>query len=122
MARMAAAGFWSRLRAAAQALARSSRAAAAVLLGALACLAFSSPGFAAEPVKAEAAFSSEGGYARLVIKFAEDVTSEVVTAGSIIVIRFERPVDVAVDGMAIGAPDYIGSARRDPDGSALRIS
>ncbi|SHN82939.1 protein TonB, links inner and outer membranes [Bradyrhizobium erythrophlei] len=123
---MAAAGFGSRLRAAAQAiahgLARSSRAAAAVILGVLACLAFSSPGYAAEPVKAEAAFSSEGGYARLVIKFAEDVTSEVVTAGSIIVIRFERPVDVAVDGMSAGAPDYVGSARRDPDGSAIRLS
>src|SRR5579862_5108694 len=98
MARMAAAGFWSRVRAAARAiaLARSSRAAVTLLFAALACLAFSSPGLAAEPVKAEAAFSSEGGYARLVIKFAEDVTSEVVAAGSIIVIRFERPVDVSV--------------------------
>src|SRR5579862_2447041 len=126
MARMAAAGFWSRLRAAAQAMPRgvvpSSRAAAGLLLGALACPAFSSPCRAAELVKAEATFSSEGGYARLVVKFAEDVTSEVVTAGSIIVIRFERPIDVSVDGLAIGAPDYIGSARRDPDGSALRIS
>ena len=93
-----------------------------MLFAALACLAFSPPGFAAEPVRAEAAFSSEGGYARLVIKFAEDVTSEVVTAGSIIVIRFERPVDVAVDGISTGAPDYIGSARRDPDGSAIRLS
>jgi hypothetical protein len=93
-----------------------------LLFAALACLAFSSPGRAAEPVKAEAAFSSEGGYARLVIKFAEDVTSEVVTAGSIIVIRFERPVDIAVDGVMTGAPDYVGSARRDPDGSAIRIS
>src|SRR5579863_4662732 len=181
MARMAAAGFWSRLRAAAPAiahglvptfrsscsvaaptvtnfgkswalanflklvplyrsevpdrtrrlrcrdfrsavLARSSRAAAAVLLGMLACLAFSSPGFATEPVKAEAVLSSEGGYARLVIKFAEDVTSEVVTAGSIIVIRFERPVDVVVDKVADAVPDYVGSARRDPDGSAIRLS
>jgi tetratricopeptide (TPR) repeat protein len=126
MARMAAAGFWSRVRDGAQAmplgLMRSSRAAAGLLLGALACLAFSSQGFAAEQVKGEATLTSGGGYARLVIKFSEDVTSEVVTAGSIIVIRFERPVDVVVDGMAIGAPDYVGSARRDPDGSAIRLS
>ena len=90
---MAAAGFWSRVRACAQALPlgrkRSSRAAAGLLFGALAGLAFSLPAVAAEPVKAEATLVSAGGYARLVVKFAEDVTSEVVTAGSIIVIRFE---------------------------------
>ena len=56
------------------------------------------------------------------VKFAEDVTSEVVTAGSIIVIRFERPVDVDVDKVADAVPDYVGSARRDPDGSAIRLS
>src|SRR5580693_3289826 len=126
MARMAAAGFWSRMRARAQAtahgLAQASRSAAVFLFGALALLVFSSQGWAAEPVKAEATLSSSGGYARLVVKFAEDVTSEVVTAGSIIVIRFERPVDVVVDKVADAVPDYVGSARRDPDGSAIRLS
>src|SRR3569832_1714207 len=98
-----------------------SRAAAVLLVGALALFAFSSRCLAADPVKAEAMLSSGGGYARLVVKFAEDVGSEVVTAGSIIVIRFERPVDVAIDGVASAVPDYIGSARRDPDGSAIRL-
>ena len=123
---MAAAGFWSRMRGRAQAmahdLAQASRSAAAFLFGALALLVFSSQGWAADPVKAEATLSSSGGYARLVVKFAEDVTSEVVTAGSIIVIRFERPVDVVVDKVADAVPDYVGSARRDPDGSAIRLS
>jgi tetratricopeptide (TPR) repeat protein len=77
---------------------------------------------AADPVKAEATFSSGGGFARLVVKFDEDVGSEVMTAGSIIVIRFERPVDVSVDKVAEAVPDYVGSARRDPDGSAIRLS
>ncbi|HET7888633.1 MAG TPA: tetratricopeptide repeat protein [Bradyrhizobium sp.] len=126
MARMAAAGFWSRLRSLAPPLPRgllpASRAAAAILAGALAVLAFSAPARAADAVKAEATLSSSGGYARLVVKFAEDVGSEVVTAGSIMVIRFERPVDVSVDGVANAVPDYIGSARRDPDGSAIRLS
>src|SRR5579871_2739439 len=80
MARMAAAGFWSQVRARVQAMAhgraRTSRAAAAFLFGALALLAFSSAAWAAEPVQAEASFSSAGGFARLVIKFNEDVTSE----------------------------------------------
>src|ERR1700727_3057049 len=126
MARMAAAGFWSRMRARAQAtahdLAQASRSAAAFLFGTLALLVFSSQGWAAEPVKAEATLSSSGGYARLVVKCPEDVASEVVTAGSIIVIRFGRPVDVVVDKVADAVPDYIGSARRDPDGSAIRLS
>src|ERR1700744_961732 len=126
MARMAAAGFWSRLRACAQpisrGLAHSSRCAAAFLFGALVFLAFSPQGIAAEPVKAEATLSPGGGYARLVIKFAEDVGSEVVTAGSIIVIRFEHPVDISLDQLTESVPDYVGSARRDPDGSAIRLS
>ena len=89
---------------------------------ACAALAFPALATAAEPVQAEASFSSAGGFARLVIKFNEDVTSEVVTAGSIIVIRFERPVDVSVDKVAESVPDYVGAARRDPDGSAIRLS
>jgi len=76
----------------------------------------------AEPVKGEATFSAGGGFARLVLKFSEDVGAEVTTAGSIIVIRFERPVDIAVDKVAEAVPDYVGSARRDPDGTAIRLS
>jgi len=75
-----------------------------------------------EPVKGEATFSAAGGYARLVLKLAEDVDSEVTTAGSIIVIRFKRPVDIGVEKLSEAAPDYIGSARRDPDGTAIRLS
>jgi tetratricopeptide (TPR) repeat protein len=63
-----------------------------------------------------------GGYARIVVKLAEDVESEVTQAGTILVIRFKRPVDVPVDILSDAAPDYIGSARRDPDGSAIRLA
>jgi tetratricopeptide (TPR) repeat protein len=126
---MAAAGFWSRVRICAPALQHGlswlSRSAAAALLCTvigLAELTFPADGLAAEPVKAEITFSSEGGFARLVIKFAEDVGSEVVTAGSILVIRFERPVDISLGKVADAVPDYVGSARRDPDGAAIRLS
>jgi len=74
------------------------------------------------PVKGEATFQASGGYARLVLKLAEDVESEVATAGSIIVIRFKRPVDIPVEKLSDAVPDYVGSARRDPDGSAIRLS
>lgn len=77
---------------------------------------------AADPIRGEASFSAAGGFARLVIKLGEDVPSEVTTAGSILIIRFDRPVDVPVDRVPEGAPDYVNSARRDPDGGAIRLS
>jgi tetratricopeptide (TPR) repeat protein len=122
MARKAAAGFWSQVRAGARTAWRclggsSWLAAGLVLTG----LTFSGA-CRAEPVKGEAAVSVSGGYARLLLRLAEDVESEVTAAGSIIVIRFKRPVDIPVDRLYEGAPDYIASARRDPDGSAIRLS
>jgi tetratricopeptide (TPR) repeat protein len=89
---------------------------------ALVGLTIASPGLAQDLVRGEATFSSSGGYARLVLKLAEDVESDVITAGSIIVIRFKRPVDIPVDKLSDAVPDYVGSARRDPDGSAIRLS
>src|SRR5882672_9658979 len=88
----------------------------------LAGLTMASPCRAEDLVKGEATFSASGGYARLVLKLAEDVESDVITAGSIIVIRFKRPVDIPVDKLSDAVPDYVGSARRDPDGSAIRLS
>jgi tetratricopeptide (TPR) repeat protein len=77
---------------------------------------------AADAIKGEATFAESGGYARLVLKLAEDVDSEVSVAGSIIVIRFKHPVDIPVDALSEAVPDYVASARRDPDGSAIRLS
>ncbi|WFU14978.1 tetratricopeptide repeat protein [Bradyrhizobium sp. CB3481] len=88
----------------------------------LAVPAFSQPCRADDPVRGEATFTAGGGFARLVMKLAEDVESEVMTAGSIIIIRFKRPVDIPVDKLSDAVPDYVGSARRDPDGTAIRLS
>src|SRR5713226_1385983 len=122
MARTAAAGFWSLGRACVRTAqcclgAPSALAAGLVLIG----LTFSGA-CRADPVRGEATFSAAGGYARLVFKLAEDVGSEVITAGSILVIRFKRPVDIPIDKLSDAAPDYVGSVRRDPDGSAIRLS
>src|SRR5438046_3720786 len=81
-----------------------------------------SPACRADPLKGEATFSASGGFARLVVKLAEDVSSEVTTAGTILVIRFSQPVDIPLDGWTEAAPNYVGSARADPDGSAIRLS
>ena len=88
----------------------------------LAGLAVSQPCRADDPVRGEATFTSGGGFARLVLKLAEDVESDVSTAGSIIIIHFKRPVDIPVDKLSDAVPDYVGSARRDPDGTAIRLS
>jgi tetratricopeptide (TPR) repeat protein len=120
MARTAAAGFESHLRKLARRRCHwpSSLAALLILFG----LTLSTACTAAEAVKGEATFSVADGYARLVFKLAADVGTEVTTAGSILVIRFNRPVDIAVDRLPESAPDYVSSARRDPDGSAIRLS
>lgn len=92
------------------------------MLAACLLISLGAPARAADAVRGEASFSAGGGFARLVIKLGEDVPSEVTTAGSILIIRFDRPVDVPVDRVPEGAPDYVNSARRDPDGSAIRLS
>jgi hypothetical protein len=76
----------------------------------------------ADPIKGEATFSASGGFARLVFRLADDVGTEVSTAGSILVIRFAEPVDIPIGKWAEAVPDYVGAARRDPDGSAIRLS
>lgn len=121
MAQKAAAGFVSRARALAWGLSRHVRKAPALATILLVGLIATSPA-RADPIRGEASFSAAGGFARLVIKLGEDVPSEVTTAGSILIIRFDRPVDVPVDRVPEGAPDYVNSARRDPDGGAIRLS
>ena len=117
MAETAAADDWSQARACAR---RCLSACAVTGLFLLASL-FSGT-CQAQPVKGEATFSASDGYARLVLKLDEDVNSEVSVAGSIVVIRFKRPVDIPVDRLSDAVPAYVGSARRDPDGAAIRLS
>lgn len=120
MAREAADGLWSRARALAPGLSRHVR--KARLVAACLLIGFTAPAHSADAIRGEATFSAGGGFARLVIKLGEDVPSEVTTAGSILIIRFDRAVDVPVDRVPEGAPDYVNSARRDPDGGAIRLS
>src|ERR1700710_1404879 len=122
MARRAAAGFGSLGRACARTIRRGLKA-PSWFTASLLLIALMFPGSSrADPVKGEATFSAGGGFARLVLKLADDVETDVVTAGSIIVIRFKRPVDISIDQLSDAVPDYVGSARRDPDGMAIRLS
>lgn len=76
----------------------------------------------AAPVKGEIELSNPGGFARLVIKLDEDIESEARIAGSILIVQFKSPVEIDVDRLGAVMPDYIGAARRDPNGGAIRFA
>jgi hypothetical protein len=77
---------------------------------------------AAAALRSDVSVSTSGGYARLVFGFADDPEPEAHLANGILIISFKKPVDVAVDRIALGAPEYIGAARLDPDGTAVRLA
>jgi tetratricopeptide (TPR) repeat protein len=76
----------------------------------------------AQALKGDISATTDKGYARLVFTFPDDVDADVRLANGIIIITFKRPIDVAADRLPLGAPDYISAARRDPDGSSIRIA
>jgi tetratricopeptide (TPR) repeat protein len=77
---------------------------------------------AAEPVKGEVKVFNDAGYVRLVFRLDEPVPAKVTMSGAIAVIAFAKTMDIAVDRINAGAPDYISAARRDPDGTAIRLA
>ena len=78
---------------------------------------------AADPkIKGEVKVSTVGGYARLVFRMAEEVDANVRVNGAIMIISFKKPVDISVDKLNSDAPEYISAARRDPDGTAVRVA
>jgi hypothetical protein len=91
---------------------------------ALLCLAgFAAPGSADDgPVKATLAATVNDGYARLVFDMSEYDDASVRVANNVLVITFNRPIDVSIDRLALQIPDYVGAARRDPDGKGIRVA
>jgi tetratricopeptide (TPR) repeat protein len=114
---------WSKVLSAVHGVARASarRAFAAALTLSLSLLVAPDPA-AAQAVRGEASITATGGYGRLVIHMAREVEARARLTGNVLVIEFKQPVDVPVDRLAAGARDYIGAARRDPDGRALRFA
>jgi hypothetical protein len=74
------------------------------------------------PLKSDISVTTQGGYARMVFSFPEDNDADVRLANGIVVIRFKKPVDVPVDRIAGHAGAYVSVARRDPDGTAVRLA
>ena len=90
---------------------------------ALFCIAgFAAPGSADDgPVKATLAATVNDGYARLIFDMSEFDDASVRLANNVLIITFARPIDVAVERLASQIPDYVGVARRDPDGKGIRV-
>src|ERR1700731_3149063 len=91
---------------------------------ALFCIAgFAAPGSADDdPVKATLTATVNDGYARLIFDMSEYDAASVRLANNVLVISFKRPIDGAVDCLALQIPDYVGAARRDPDGKGVRVA
>ena len=88
-------------------------------------LALAAPSVAAPPpppIKTTVAVTVNDGYARLVFTASEYIDASARVAGNVLIISFKQPIDVSVDRVAESASDYIGAARTDPDGTAVRMA
>jgi tetratricopeptide (TPR) repeat protein len=86
-------------------------------------LGIGAPGSARDQsVSGEVHVELSQGFARVLLHLSEPVESEVNVAGGIVVVHFQRPVDIAIDKLTHAARDYVGAARRDPDGRGFRIA
>ena len=93
-----------------------------LLTQALLALAPLSAARADEPIKGEVKAVNDGGFLRLMFQFDEAVEATTRVSGAIVIISFNKPVALAVERLNVNAPEYISAARRDPDGSAIRIA
>jgi tetratricopeptide (TPR) repeat protein len=87
-------------------------------------LALAAPSVAAPPppLKTTVAVTVNDGYARLVFTASQYIEASARVAGNVLIISFKQPIDVSVDRLGGSAPDYIGAARTDPDGMAVRMA
>lgn len=72
--------------------------------------------------QAEVAAAVANGFARLIFTLPQDVEAEVRQANGIIIVAFKQPLDISVEHLALSVPGYVGVARRDPDGLAVRMA
>ena len=83
--------------------------------------AVSSPAVA-DPIKANVVAGTNGGYAQLIFSMSDFNDASVRQTGNVLIISFKTPIDISVDRLAAQAAGYVGAARRDPDGMAVRLA
>jgi tetratricopeptide (TPR) repeat protein len=77
---------------------------------------------AASPFPATVTVTVNGGYARMVFAANQYIDASTRVSGNVLIISFKEPIDISVDRMAQQAFEYVGAARRDPDGKAIRVA
>src|SRR5262249_4590427 len=88
---------------------------AALVLGPLAGAA------RAEPVKADVTVDMSRGFARIVLRFSDEIDADVRMANNILVVSFKTKVSVPIDRLPVNARGYVAAARSDPAGRAVRM-
>ena len=76
----------------------------------------------AAPIETTVSVAVNDGYARLVFAASEYIDATARMSGNVLIISFKQPINVTVDRVAVQASDYVGAARRDPDGKAVRMA
>jgi hypothetical protein len=74
------------------------------------------------PVKGEVVLTQQSGFTRLAFRFDEEVGIKIAESSGILIVSFSKPVNIQVEQLAGQAQELIRAARRDPDGSAVRIA
>jgi tetratricopeptide (TPR) repeat protein len=67
-------------------------------------------------------FSDDGGYERIVIEFDTLPAYEIKANDSVLIVSFDRPVDVGNAFKELDKQKYIIAGRLDPDGTAVRFA
>lgn len=94
--------------------------AAIVIAAAILCSAGPHTAFAASQASIEA--REENGFGRIVIDFDRLPPYRHELDAGVLVMSFDDPVDANLDEIPRDLPDYVGLARRDPDGRAFRLA
>ncbi len=90
------------------------------MLAAIFAFSVLSPAFA--EIRATAKATKEKGFGRIVIGFSDLPKFENEIASGIFVLSFDQPVSVNLEQVLEAIPSYVGLARLDPDGRAVRLA
>ena len=79
-------------------------------------------GTAAAKSSARVEIRNHDGYGRIILSFDVLPSFRHVLDAGILILSFDESVEVDVENIPVDLPGYVGLARRDPDGRALRLA
>lgn len=93
-----------------------------IIVAALAALLMSSAIAEDRAVAPKVSTSVQGGYARVVFDFPDEVVGKGQVSDGVLVLSFDQAMDVDVDALTRALDGYVAMVRADPDGRALRLA